>query len=260
MSQPKATSTAAIAQAATAAVAAATAQATTAELPAAEIVVIPVNRAAPSMDATTAAAATATAQLASPLVLADEPDGDTLAVRSLLGLDTVEIVHGGNSYHVLADRVSDAISGIDAELKAWVPIPIAVPSVIAPTHQPQIEPGMREVYDALGVQVVDLCLGGAVETTLLECVSTVRKLRLTPGGDHLPEVKNACLHMPHQYACNQLKLKDYYVGPAPYPVEVLASLFGLQYVNVLGRDGAQYAVLNFGAHIGATLKRLAGHL
>ena len=119
---------------------------------------------------------------------------------------------------------------------------------------------MREVYDALGIEFVDLRFGGAVETTLLTCVSVVRKLRLAPGGDLLPAVQGACLHMPRQHTCKELKLKDYYVGPAPHPVEVLARLFGLQYVNVLGRAGAQFAVLNFGAQIGATLKRLAAHL
>lgn len=204
-----------------------------------------------------------------PLATPGRLDAGTLSVYAALGLETVVLLVDGLEYTVPVDHVASAkaalvrrvapiAGGVAADPRTTVAVPR--PSVQVPDHQPRADPSVVRVYEALGIDVVNVVLGAGTA----EAVHTVRTDSVAAARSwvkHQAECESAghC-HTPASRPCPiaGVTLQDHYVGDQP-PVtdRVLARLFGARFLRVLAPVGGMtYWVLKGPAGVEATLTRL----
>jgi len=172
-------------------------------------------------------------------------------VYEALGLDTVEYVGAdGEKFVVPTTLINSARQELDARRYPNDDIRYVVrTSVDVPHHQPRVSAVKATIYRALGVDTVDIDVGGTVYTVLTKHIIAA-KAQLARG-----ETSGAPTE---SYPTINLALNTYYEGPPPPTIVAAARLYGGKFARVLvGPADTVYWVLATPLYpIGNVLERL----
>lgn len=202
-----------------------------------------------------------------PLVTAGTLESNLRKVYDILGIGTLVIAGSDANYSapisrtVMADSVAleAHVAGVCVAIAAsrrpsGPPLghstqSIQVINAMIPIHQAGSD--MVGVYDALGINTVELVIAGEKHTVVAaEIASAVRHLEKSdvhacpsaPDGVHCgfgPRPGAASTPF-HSKPIDGITLQDHYVGPPPAPVLALAKTFGIRFLRIRDDAGAVY--------------------
>lgn len=206
-----------------------------------------------------------------PLVTPGRLEAVTREIYSLLGVETDIIVVHDREYTVPSNHLAQARQAVRDQAAGPAPAPlqtveVPIETINVPHYQPRITPTAADVYEALGVDVVDLVPHPDEQTvyTVLTAQAgcakaALRHKRECPSAAAAETAAAAaeCHHAALQAVpVPGLSLKDFYVGEPPHAIRILARLYGVRFLRAQNDVGVTYWIANGPAGVDATLNRL----
>ena len=198
-----------------------------------------------------------------PLAVPGQTEAITRRIYDLLGVEMQSILVSGVEYDVPLLHLVAARNAIRASLAvggaphAGQTCQVPVAAVTLPYWQPQVDAVTAELYEALGVDTVDLVFGGVTYTVLTPHVGCTRARLNAPVAAVPAPVGGAVPPVPTMATpVAGVTLQDFYRGAPSHADQVLARMFGARFMRLLDDNGALYWVLAGQPATDATVQRL----